>query len=420
LVVMQAVPESVFYHVKDALQRATTMAVQGESDDMDAQNPPLLVVKNTFLEVTSQKAKTLSCPLAAFVGGCGDQYGDLESFPQTLTGSSDIELSDLSAAARVFSTGEISRETMEAAGHVVTRQPSSPAPLVGPPQGQICTRHCPPPLLCEPEEIPEAPQWSPKVPSLGGMMNTRPVPQPLHTPVANTPSAPPLQPPVLAPLAPTVPTPVRTLPMANHLVDSHGAPVFRTPVRSEALFRVAYRGGIALRQVPYFDGARNGATLLHNEIFSVSEEIQGSDGRLYLRLADGRGWAFDDSALMPHDPSVVRGCWAPLSTTSATSTFASTPASSVWEPMEEPTTLGENVGEEKETKKKRRRRKRGGVKRRPKNKIAEADPEAEADTDAPPSETEIVGSEGPHSAEDDGSSADARSEVEVRSLVSSQ
>jgi len=88
--------------------------------------------------------------------------------------------------------------------------------------------------------------------------------------------------------------------------------------------------------------------------------------------------------------------------------------------MEEPTTLGEAVGEEKEAKKKRRRRKRGGVKRRPKNKIVEADPEAEADTDAPPSETEIVGSEGPHSAEDDGSSADARSEVEVRSLVSSK
>lgn len=32
-----------------------------------------------------------------------------------------------------------------------------------------------------------------------------------------------------------------------------------------------------------------------------------------LRLADGRGWAFDDSALFPHDPSVVRGYWQPVS-----------------------------------------------------------------------------------------------------------
>lgn len=424
---MQAVPETVFSEVKDALQRATTMAMQGQTDDMSAQNPPLLVVKNTFLEVRdplaiSEKPKSLSCPLAAFVGGCGDQYGDVEPFPQTLTGSSDIDLSELSAAARVFSTGEISREAMEAAGHVVTRRPSSPPLQAGPAQEPIYNaRLLPPPLLCEPEEIPEAPQWSPKVPFVGGLMHTRPVPPPLHTPVSSAPTAPPLQPPLLAPPAPAVPTPPRTLPMAHHLVDSKGAPVFSAPMRSEALFRVAYMGGVALRQGPYFDGVRTGAMLMYNEIFCVSEEIQGSDGRLYLRLADGRGWAFDDSALMPHDPSVVRGSWAPLSTTSTPSTFASTPASSVWEPMEEPMTLlGEVVEEEKETKKKRRRRKRGGVKRRPKNKIVEADPdpEAEADTDAPPSEIEIVGSEGPHS-EADGSSADARSEVEVRSLVSS-
>lgn len=182
---------------------------------------------------------------------------------------------------------------------------------------------------------------------------------------------------------------------------------------SEALFRVCYRGGIALRQGPYFDGARTGAMLHHNEIFSVSEEIQGPDGRLYLRLADGRGWAFDDSALMPHDPSVVRGRWAPLSNTTTPSTHASTPASSVWEPMEEPTPLA--AGQEEDTKKKRRRRKRGGVKRRSKNKTALADLEAEVDTDAPPSETELVGSEDPHS-EADGSSA--VSDAGVQALVS--
>eukprot|EP00434_Breviolum_minutum_P006246 symbB.v1.2.005511.t1/scaffold310.1/size231343/16 len=39
----------------------------------------------------------------------------------------------------------------------------------------------------------------------------------------------------------------------------------------------------------------------------------GADGRIYLRLADGRGWAFDDSTLFPHDPSVIRGYWQPVS-----------------------------------------------------------------------------------------------------------
>merc|ERR1712139_571342 len=128
-------------------------------------------------------------------------------------------------------------------------------------------------------------------------------------------------------------------------------------MRSEALFRVAYMGGVALRQGPYFDGVRTGAMLMHNEIFSVSEEVQGSDGRLYLRLADGRGWAFDDSALMPHDPSVARGCWAPMSTSSTQSTYPSTPASTAWEPMEEPMTspvASAALASGQETKKKRR------------------------------------------------------------------
>ena len=45
--------------------------------------------------------------------------------------------------------------------------------------------------------------------------------------------------------------------------------------------------------------------LCQNATLAVAEEILGADGRVYLRLADGRGWAFDDSALFPHDPSVV-------------------------------------------------------------------------------------------------------------------
>merc|ERR1712046_304005 len=41
------------------------------------------------------------------------------------------------------------------------------------------------------------------------------------------------------------------------------------------------------------------------EVFGVTESVMGSDMRLYLKLADGRGWIFDDSLLMPHDCSVV-------------------------------------------------------------------------------------------------------------------
>eukprot|EP00746_Dinoflagellata_sp_MGD_P071860 gnl/MRDRNA2_/MRDRNA2_29220_c0_seq1.p1 gnl/MRDRNA2_/MRDRNA2_29220_c0~~gnl/MRDRNA2_/MRDRNA2_29220_c0_seq1.p1 ORF type:complete len:418 (+),score=83.61 gnl/MRDRNA2_/MRDRNA2_29220_c0_seq1:119-1372(+) len=403
---MREAPEMMFRTVKDALDRATTaymMAMRGEAD-LESENLPMLVVKNTFLEVgdlkmaETKELKSQSCPIAAF-SGCGERNWDKESLPGTFTGSSDIGMSELSKAARMFSTGDIPREAMEAAG-LVTRRPSATG-LAQEPLGN--TRPLPPPLLCEPDfpepSMPEVPQWSPKVSSVGAMMQAGPVPPPISTTVPRR------------PLAPLTQAPITPVPMAQN--QPQPTPIhlqLGTPVRSSALFRVAYQGGVALRQAPQFDGARTGAMLVHNEVFQVSEEVQGSDGRLYLRLADGRGWAFDDSALMPHDPSVIRGCWAPLSTPSTQSTFASTPASTVWEPMEEPMTPpGAPAMEEVlETKKKRRRRKRGGVKRRPKNKVVAAEAtmsEDEVETEAPPSEaeveTDILGS--------DGGSADARS-----------
>merc|ERR1719265_2396005 len=54
-----------------------------------------------------------------------------------------------------------------------------------------------------------------------------------------------------------------------------------------------------------------GATLPKNEFFAVSEEVSSADGRIYLCVADGRGWAFDDSALMPYNPTVVKGRFVP-------------------------------------------------------------------------------------------------------------
>jgi hypothetical protein len=41
-------------------------------------------------------------------------------------------------------------------------------------------------------------------------------------------------------------------------------------------------------------------------VFGVSESFLGGDQRIYLRLADGRGWVFDDSLLVPSDPSVMK------------------------------------------------------------------------------------------------------------------
>ena len=41
------------------------------------------------------------------------------------------------------------------------------------------------------------------------------------------------------------------------------------------------------------DADRALPVLVPGEAFSVSEERRGRDGSLYLKLADGRGWAFE-------------------------------------------------------------------------------------------------------------------------------
>lgn len=80
-----------------------------------------------------------------------------------------------------------------------------------------------------------------------------------------------------------------------------------------AWYRVAFVGGVDLRHGPSVEAPRTGEMLCQNATFAAAEELMGADGRVYLRLADGRGWAFDDSALFPHDPSVMRGFWQPVS-----------------------------------------------------------------------------------------------------------
>jgi hypothetical protein len=141
-------------------------------------------------------------------------------------------------------------------------------------------------------------------------------------------------------------------------------------------YRVSFLGGIALRVAPDVGSAFTGWMLPQNETFAVSEHIQGADGRVYLLLSDGRGWAFDDSALMPHDPSVVRGRWSPMggSMVPATSHPTTLDLASMMAFGEACTAHGT------EATKKRRRRKRGGVKRN-KNRRAQANLLAKAGTD---------------------------------------
>merc|ERR1719440_702323 len=110
-----------------------------------------------------------------------------------------------------------------------------------------------------------------------------------------------------APVAPP-PPPMHPAPQVELLASSpvNAAPRPPSPV---SWFRVSYLGGINLRSGPSVDAPLVGITLPQMETFPVAEEVPGTDGRIYLRLCDGRGWAFDDSMLMPLDPSVKRGSW---------------------------------------------------------------------------------------------------------------
>jgi len=219
---------------------------------------------------------------------------------------------------------------------------------------------------------------------------------------AAAPTLAPLPGPALAPAPAPVP-PVLTLtqavPFTQDQLDTYSCSNQDLPIPSVEQtdhvwwYRVSFLGGIALRSCPSVDAPRTGHMLHQNETFAVRERIQGTDGRLYLLLADYRGWAFDDSALMPHDPSVVRGRWSPIDAGASYSSTAHMMA------FDQTLTAHSN-----EQSKRRRRRKRGGVKRN-KNKRAQATAEAaallgkngmefeegdDADTDAPSEKDEIT------------------------------
>eukprot|EP00418_Pyrodinium_bahamense_P046401 CAMPEP_0179193790 /NCGR_PEP_ID=MMETSP0796-20121207/96308_1 /TAXON_ID=73915 /ORGANISM="Pyrodinium bahamense, Strain pbaha01" /LENGTH=536 /DNA_ID=CAMNT_0020898105 /DNA_START=1 /DNA_END=1609 /DNA_ORIENTATION=+ len=50
---------------------------------------------------------------------------------------------------------------------------------------------------------------------------------------------------------------------------------------------------VDIRSMPDVNGPRTGTCLQAGEVFRVCEERRGTDGVLYLCLADGRGWVFD-------------------------------------------------------------------------------------------------------------------------------
>jgi len=53
---------------------------------------------------------------------------------------------------------------------------------------------------------------------------------------------------------------------------------------------------IGIREAPDVYSRKTGQTLFPGEVFAVSEVIQSTDDMRYLRLADGRGWAFTHSS----------------------------------------------------------------------------------------------------------------------------
>lgn len=63
------------------------------------------------------------------------------------------------------------------------------------------------------------------------------------------------------------------------------------------LFKVTDPKGcsIGIRETPDVNAAKTGHTLNSGDVFEVSEIVDASSGQQYLRLADGRGWAFTHS-----------------------------------------------------------------------------------------------------------------------------
>lgn len=335
---------------------------------------PTLDVKNTFIHFMEPPllfdyATSASCPAAA--SGLGYQ---------------EAGLSSLASAARRFSSfskPELTREALEAAGHLAARRTVKPAAVddvsttedSGSADAALSDHVAE--SSCGVESAPETEFGWPHSPLSSAESDGSSRQEP-RSPVrhigevsraAMVASAPaPLAP---APVALRAPVPLMPAPaLPAPLLPSAEASLPPPPaaVAHISWFRVAYIGGIQLRTAPHFDAPRTDAVLPCQATFAAAEEIRGTDGRVYLRLADGRGWAFDDAALHPSDPSVRRGHWSspplcaspPLPSSVATPPQPSLVFSQAVLPCP-PALQGEGPGVAAPHA--RRRRKRGGVRR---------------------------------------------------------
>lgn len=145
--------------------------------------------------------------------------------------------------------------------------------------------------------------------------------------------------------------------------------VWLVPPTELMWYVVTFISGIDIRAFPDANGPRTGIILTQCSVFSVSEVVSGFDGRAYLRLSDGRGWAFDDFSHFPNDPSVRR---LPPGQHLMYDGFVPPPppfpAPAIPAPPDySPSIFEGQVSRQRGTRGGAKRRKRGGVKHRPRS-----------------------------------------------------
>jgi len=377
-------------------------------------------VKNTFIDIVQP-------------GGLSDLDEKSWSCPSRFFSSESHALSGLAELARASSVGSLTREALEAAGHLAprkgvieTQKPadadvSSTEDLSSSGQalsGSIADSSCGVESLSDsfPEtefDWPHSPttsgsESSPRAPMLPAntslfehlMISFAASPLATCPPQSVLPAKQTLSPCVQSsgfaayPPAPVMPANTAVLPpqlTSLVAVPSQG-------VQSLTWFRVTSRFGLHVLAAPSCLAPWTGFSLFLNDAFASTEETQGADGGVFLRLSDGRGWVFDDTVLNPHDPSVRRGRWASTSPGILATLLGSpnTSAPPSWKPTI-PTFAAMAAPEEH--KRRNRRRKRGGVHRRSKNrgkatdaKEAEGhgDGDEESESDIEPMKGELV------------------------------
>merc|ERR1719210_1823402 len=114
---------------------------------------------------------------------------------------------------------------------------------------------------------------------------------PPAVPPQMSPHVPPPIPPQIPPCAPYGPPLPPTVPLPVGQTISPGPTP--TPPVTVWIHQPDFLAPLAIRTVPDIDGPRTGQMLMPGDVFSVCEERESPAGIIYLRLADGRGWAFN-------------------------------------------------------------------------------------------------------------------------------